>query len=202
MVFDHPYGIGASENVPHRRSFSAALAVAARRGLERADHEVDVIDLHADGFDPVMHAADLAAWRNKTVIDPQVAAYQARVLAADHLVFVFPIWWELMPALTKGFIDKVITKGVMYDQPRPNRAFVGTMPRLRGVSVVTVMSTPMALYRAWFGAPLPKAIFRGTFRKLGVKRLRWLGHAGVAGKSPRARARVLARTEERFAALR
>ncbi|MCS4276246.1 hypothetical protein M2390_001428 [Mycetocola sp. BIGb0189] len=84
MVFDHPYGADASENIPHLRSFSAAIAAAARRGQEKASHEVDLIDLHADGFDPVMHESDLAAWRQASVVDAQVADYQARLRAADH----------------------------------------------------------------------------------------------------------------------
>jgi putative NADPH-quinone reductase len=204
VVFDHPYGLGASENIPHKRSFSAALAAAAVRGLKSAGHEVDVIDLHQDGFDPVMSATDLAEWRAKTSTDPQVLDYQARLVAADHLVFVFPVWWEVMPAMTKGFIDKVIAKGIAkgiaYEQPGGRRPFRSKLPGLRGVTMVTVMSTPTAVYRVWFGNPVVKAMFRGTFRKIGVRHLCGRNHAGVEGKTPEARAAILARTEARFAA--
>jgi putative NADPH-quinone reductase len=202
MVFDHPYGIDASENVPHHRSFSAALAAAARRGLEKAGHEVDIIDLHADGFNPVMSAQDLTEWRGKTSTDPQILDYQKRLLAADHLMFVFPVWWELMPASTKGFIDKVIAKGIAYEQSSGGKSFGSKLPNLQGVTLITVMSTPDVIYRAWFGNPLLKAMFRGTFRKIGVRNLRWMNHAGVEGKTPEARAKILARTEARFAAMR
>ena len=42
-----------------------------------------------------------------------MADYQERLLKADEIVFIFPIWWEAMPAMTKGFFDKVIAKGII-----------------------------------------------------------------------------------------
>lgn len=201
MVFDHPYTRAADGNVPHRRSFTAALATAAERGLRTAGHEVDVIDLHADGFDPVMTAEDLAAWRQGTVVDPVVRDYQRRLKSADHLVLAFPVWWEAMPASTKGFFERVLTKGLVYDEPRPGRPFVSLLPALSGVTLLTVMSTPEPIYRAWFGNPLTKIAFRGTFRKIGVSNLRWVNHSGVAGHSPARRQAALRATENRFARL-
>ena len=115
VVVDHPYGAEAWDNTPHRRSFTAALAHAAVEGLREAGHEIDLVDLHADGFNPVMSATDLTAWRMGTPSpDPLTADYQRRLLDADHLVLAFPIWWEAMPATSKGFIDKVVAKGVAY----------------------------------------------------------------------------------------
>lgn len=164
---------------------------AAERGLRAAGHEVDAIDLHEDGFNPVMSAQDLSAWRTKRAIDPQVQDYRQRVLAADHIIFAFPIWWEAMPALTKGFFDRVHTKGIVYDEPKPGRPFVNKLPRLGGVTLITVMSTPAPIYRWWFGNPLTKIAFRGTFRKIGVRNLIWINHSGVADRSDRQRLDLL-----------
>lgn len=202
IVFDHPYTRAASENTPHNRSFAAALAAAIERGLARSCHDVDVIDLHADGFNPVMSAADLSAWRMKSVLDPQVHDYQRRLFAAEHVVFVFPIWWEAMPAMTKGFFDRVLTKGIVYDEPRFRRPFVNRLTGLRGVSVVSVMSTPALIYRWWFGSPLTKIVFRGTFRKIGVGNLRWINVSGPGEQTLTRRERTLRTIEERFAGLR
>ena len=70
LILDHPYTIESAENVPHRRSFTAAVAAAAMRGARSAGHDVDLVDLVADGFDPVMSREDLIAWRLKSVVDP------------------------------------------------------------------------------------------------------------------------------------
>ena len=198
VVLDHPYGADAWDNTPHRRSFTAALVHAASQGILAAGGEVDLIDLHADGFDPVMHAEDLAAWRHGESVDPMVAGYQQRLLAADRLILAFPIWWELMPAMTKGWLDKVLLKGAAYDQPKPNGLMKRRLTRLDSVTLITVMSTPGALYRLVFGSPVTKAVFRGTFRKIGIRHLTWLNHANPAARSPQQRADILARTTAAF----
>jgi putative NADPH-quinone reductase len=186
VVLDHPY----------QGSFTRALAAAASRGLESGGHEVDLIDLHADRFDPVMHAEDLAAWREGKTVDPLTGEYQRRLLDADHLVLAFPVWWELMPAMTKGFIDKVIAKGVCYDQPKSGGLMKRRLDRLDSVTLLTVMSTPAVLYRVVFGNPLAKAVFRGTFRKIGIRNLTWRNHSDPAGKTLARRELWLAATEE------
>jgi len=203
IVLDHPYTIGSAENVPHQRSFSAAVAAAAIRGARSAGHEVDLIDLAADGFSPAMTRADLAAWRQGRVVDPLVADYQRRLLAAGHLAFVFPVWWEAMPAATKGFLDRVLTKGVMYEELSQARGnpFRNRMTSLGGVSVLSVMTTPDKAYRWWYRDPLTKILFKGTFAKIGVKNLRWTNYASVTAKTPGQRAGMLERTERAFAAL-
>jgi putative NADPH-quinone reductase len=203
LVLDHPYTIASAENVPHQRSFSAAVAAAAIRGARAAGHEVDLIDLAADGFQPAMTRADLAAWRQGGVVDPLVADYQRRLLAAGHLAFVFPVWWEAMPAATKGFLDRVLTKGVVYEElpDAKGNPFRSRMRNLGGVSVLSVMTTPDKAYRWWYRDPLTKILFKGTFAKIGVKNLNWTNYASITDKTPGQRVALLKQTERAFAAL-
>jgi NAD(P)H dehydrogenase (quinone) len=204
IVLDHPYTLASADNVPHRRSFSAAVAAAAIRGARSAGHDVDLIDLAADGFQPAMTRDDLVAWRQGRVIDPLVLGYQRRLLAADHLALVFPVWWEAMPAATKGFLDRVLTKGVMYEElpEAKGNPFRNLMTNLGGVSVLSVMTTPDKAYRWWYRDPLTKILFKGTFAKIGVRNLRWTNYASVTDRSPEQRDQLLQRTERDFAALR
>lgn len=201
IVFDHPYGAGASENVPHARSFSAALLKAARSGLARAGHDVDLIDLHADGFNPVMSAQALAELRQRTTSDPLVVDYQSRLGAADHLVFIYPTWWMSPPAGTKGFLDRVLNPGFAYEEHRPGRPLTRLLHRLGGVTVLTPMTTPGWLYRTWFAQPAQRMLFRGTFALIGIPRLRFHGFTAPAQRSAAHRERSLRRTERLFAAL-
>ncbi len=203
IVLDHPYTLASADNVPHRRSFSAAVAAAAIRGARSAGHEVDLIDLAADGFQPAMSRDDLAAWRQGRAIDPLVLDYQRRLLAAGHLAFVFPVWWEAMPAATKGFLDRVLTKGVMYEElpDAKGNPFRNLMTNLTGVSVLSVMTTPDKAYRWWYRNPLTKILFKGTFAKIGVRNLRWTNYPSVTARTPEQRARMLQQTEKAFAML-
>jgi NAD(P)H dehydrogenase (quinone) len=201
IVFDHPYGAHASENIPHQRSYSAALLKAVMRGLTAKGHQIDLIDLHADGFNPVTSAEDLTSWRQRKTNDPLVVQYQQRLMAADHMIFIFPIWWETMPALTKGFLDKVFVKGVLFDEGKGGRPFFSLLPKMKGVSLLTVMSTPNFLYKWIFGDPVTKILFRGTFRKMGIKKLKWFNYSGMEKHSLEKRQQYLQKTERIFARL-
>jgi NAD(P)H dehydrogenase (quinone) len=72
-------------------------------------------DLHAEGFNPVLRAADELDWDNLTkTYSPEVQAEMARIEAAEATVIVFPVWWWSMPALLKGWIDLVWNHGWSY----------------------------------------------------------------------------------------
>lgn len=179
IIFDHPYTATAGNNVPHHRSFLAALLQRVLAQLHEENIAVDLIDLHADGFDPVMSAADLSQWRRGQPINDQVADYQQRLLTADRIIFMFPVWWEVMPAMTKGFLDKVYAKGQLY-QADTMKTKLSKQPR---IDIITTMSTPNLAYRLLFGAPLAKLLFRGTFLKTRLWHFKWHNFAQVEKKT-------------------
>jgi NAD(P)H dehydrogenase (quinone) len=203
IVFDHPYTLASAANVVHQRSFTAAVSAAAIRGLQKAGHEVDVIDLAADGFTPAMSRQDLLDWRLHEMSDPVIVDYQRRVALADHLVFAFPIWWEAMPAATKGFLDRVITKEFAFreDPQAKGNPFTNLLTRLRGVTLLTIMTTPDKAYRWWYRDPITKIMFKGTFAKIGVKNLAWRNYASITDRTPEQRQAMLDATVQYFARL-
>jgi NAD(P)H dehydrogenase (quinone) len=198
IIFDHPYGASASKNELHRRSYSAALLDAVKTGLKQHNHTIDLIDLHTDGFYPVMTESDLKEWRQKKTTDPIVLDYQRRLMAADHIIFIFPIWWECMPAMTKGFLDRVFVKGIVFDEQKKGRPFVSLLPKLKGVSLLTVMSTPKYIYNLIFSNVITKILFRGTFRKMGIHKLKWFSYHGMENRSLIERQKHLHKTERYF----
>lgn len=165
LVFDHPYTLSASHNKEHDRSYSAALAQQAINDLQAAGHSVDIIDLQADYFDPVIRKQDLLNWRTKDFVDPISQDYFERLKIADEIIFVFPIWWEMMPAMTKGFIDKVFAKGQI-KEIAGHRILLPNKTRIR---VLTAIGTPNTIYRWHYGDPVGKMLKRGVFGKMGIK---------------------------------
>lgn len=102
---------------PVTTSFNAALAASVRAGLEQAGHVVQVADLCAEGFDPVMTAEDFGQFEDQ----PPPADIQRemdRVEWADGLIFVFPVWWWSVPAVLKGWIDRVMRYGWAWIDPK------------------------------------------------------------------------------------
>ncbi len=190
VVFNHPY----------EGSYCSAILEAVKRGLKQAHHEMDLIHLDNDGFNPVMSAQDLKAFRDKQPVDPKVMEYKERLEQAEHIIFIFPIWWELMPALTKGFIDKVIFPGVAYDYVNgSNTKMKPLLTNIKGVSVITTMNTPRILYRVVFGNAIQKALMRGTFWKLGYKNRKWMSFNMVKQVSEVKRELWLSKIEKSFA---
>lgn len=192
IIFNHPY----------EGSYCNAILNAVTKGLQKARHEIDLIHLDKEGFNPVMTAADLKAFKDRKPIDPMVIEYKQRLDNADHLVFIFPIWWELMPALTKGFIDKVIFPGVAYDYRPSGNGMVPLLKNLKSVTVITTMNAPSIVYRLLFGNAIQRAVVRGTFWKIGYKNRKWINLGMVKMVSDKKRKKWLARLEKRFAALR
>lgn len=114
---------------PEPASFTSALMAAARRELEAAGWAVQVSDLYAEGFNPVAGRhdfegmADPARFHYQTEqlhasrtdgFCAELRREQARVAQADLFVFTYPLWWGGMPAMLKGWFDRVMAYGVAY----------------------------------------------------------------------------------------
>ncbi len=100
---------------PHADSFTAAVATAARRGMRRAGHSVDELDLYAIGFVPAMSPAERAAYHEAApLIDPMTIEHARLVRQARALVFVYPTWWGGPPAILRGWLERVLVPGVAF----------------------------------------------------------------------------------------
>ncbi|TGD59227.1 NAD(P)H-dependent oxidoreductase [Flavobacterium humi] len=192
IVFNHPY----------EGSYCNSLLNAVQKGLQLASHTTDLIHLDREQFNPVMSAQDLRAFRDRKPVDCQVINYQERLQNADHLIFIFPIWWELMPALMKGFIDKVIFPGLAYDYSNAsNTRMKPLLKNIKGVTVITTMNTPGFIYRWFFGNAIQRALIRGTFWKLGYKNRKWISFNRVKMVSQEKREEWLQKLEKQFSRL-
>ncbi|EAC6450099.1 NAD(P)H-dependent oxidoreductase [Listeria monocytogenes] len=184
-------------NHPYKGSFCHALLEATKKGAKAAGHTVDVIDLDSDGFNPVMSGQDLSAFRNHKASDPQAIDYANRIKKADHLVLIFPIWWELMPAMMKGFIDKVIFPGLTYNYTKSGYGMVSTLTTIKSTTVITTMNTPKIMYKFIYGNAIQKALIKGTFKKSGIKNVKWQSFNMVKASSDATRKKWLERIEKK-----
>ncbi|AZC95081.1 NAD(P)H-dependent oxidoreductase [Pseudomonas chlororaphis] len=96
------------------RSLSHSLAAQVAEGLGPS-HSFEIADLFAEAFDPRFNAADHAVHRRQEQPPADVLAEQARIDRADALVLVYPVYWWSMPALLKGWIDRVFANGWAFD---------------------------------------------------------------------------------------
>lgn len=143
---------------PERRSLNGALRDVAVQELESLGHEVRISDLYADGwkagvdrfdFPPLapgerlkVPAASREAFASRA-LTPDVQAEQAKLLWADVLILQFPLWWFSMPAILKGWVDRVYAYGFAYgvgehsDRRWGDRYGEGTLAGKRAMLIVT-----------------------------------------------------------------
>ena len=174
IVFNHPYA----------GSYCSAIKDAVEAGLKAGRRPARTINLDDDGFDPVMRSKDLRAFAKagKAVedalddVDPMVMEYKRDLEWAEHLVMIFPIWWMTSPAMTKGFIDKVIFPAVAYNMEKGR--LVSRIP-VRKVTVITTMNTPADIYKDMFDNSIEGSLIKGTFRQIGIEDIEWVSLNGV-----------------------
>ncbi|MFT2793457.1 NAD(P)H-dependent oxidoreductase [Serratia sp. T13T92] len=103
---------------PLDTSLTHGVAAAIAEGITAAEpaHTFEIADLTQEGFDPVYGGADIAAFLKTASIPADILAEQKRIDSADALVLVFPIYWWSMPALLKGWVDRVFSNGWAYEE--------------------------------------------------------------------------------------
>jgi len=95
-------------------SFTKAVVDEIYRVAISKEHEVKVIDLYADKFNPIMEFPDIQYSFMGGEAPDDIEKYQTSVSWADHISFVYPLWWSQMPAMLKGFVDRVFSHGYAY----------------------------------------------------------------------------------------
>ena len=181
---------------PRSDSLSQALADAFREGARRAGVEVQQLALAGLEFDPNVRTREFA----EQIVEDDIRRAQALIAWADHLVFVYPTWWGTMPALLKGFLDRVLAPGFAFKET----ANPGHVPLLAGKSaeLLTTMDTPRWVWRWIYGAPGDRAMARAILGFCGIEVTQIARFGPVRGSSIEHRRAWLAAAEARGQRLR
>ena len=171
IIDSHPYegsfSRGVSENIQ---------AILAEKG------NVEAIDLVADRVDPVMRGDDLRRWGKGQSADPMVEVYQQKIEWSDIVVFVFPVWWGSMPAILKGFCDKVFLPGWAYADGGFAGLLTGKLKPRRAI-VISTMRTPDWVFSLYFHNPVKHAFIRDALDSCGIKVMKYMQLGGIYSRS-------------------
>jgi putative NADPH-quinone reductase len=126
---------------PLAESFHAALRAEALAKLQAAGHEVDLCDLYAEGFDPVLSADDRRRYHDTARNRLGVEHHAERLMSAEGLVVQFPTWCFGLPAMLKGYFDRLFMPGLAFDMsdPKDVRPLLGN---IRKVAAITTYGRP------------------------------------------------------------
>lgn len=179
---------------PNPQSFVHACLERALTGLAASGHVVRLTDLYADGFDPVMSAAERAA-HSEPGVGPDLARYADDLAWAEALVFVYPTWWGGLPAMLKGWIDRVWVAGVAWELPPGSAVLRPRLTNVRRIVAVTTHGSPKHV-NVLEGEGGKRTLFR-SIRLMCSPRTRttWCAMYGVDTAPAGARVRFLDRVE-------
>lgn len=153
---------------PRCGSFTHRVLQRFLEGLGMAGHRIDLVDLYAEGFDPVMSAAEYERESKARLNEPlrdDVARQHARLAAADAVAFVFPLWWSDCPAILKGWFDRVYTVGHAYLHQEGVAAGLGLK---KGLALVTAGHTETELRDGGYIAALEAVLLRDRMTNVGI----------------------------------
>ncbi|WP_222165060.1 NAD(P)H-dependent oxidoreductase [Edaphocola aurantiacus] len=149
---------------PNPQSFNAALAQAYAEGAIASGASVQVLNLYELQFDPNLKYG----YRQRTEWEPDLIKAWELMQWSEHMVWVHPVWWGGLPALLKGFIDRLFLPGKAFKY-RPNSVWWDKLLAGKTARVITTLDQPGWYYRLRFGRPSVNQLKRSTLEFCGIK---------------------------------
>jgi putative NADPH-quinone reductase len=186
---------------PDTSSFNHAIVSTATSSLTRAGHEVTVLDLYAEGFRPAMSRAERSAYHSdRPLLDPMAERHADIVKRAEALIFVYPTWWSTMPAILKGWLERVMVPGVgfVFDDHQHVRRGLTKVRCIVGISTYGAKRIYVRAIHDNGRRVLLRALRLNTAM---FTRRSWLGLYEVNARSDEQRAAFLERVDRKMRSL-
>ncbi|KRL96830.1 NAD(P)H-dependent oxidoreductase [Liquorilactobacillus satsumensis] len=180
---------------PYNQSFNHAVLTAVKSNLEKQNCAYAVIDLYRDNFKPFYDAEELRLFHSGKTHDPLVTKYLTQLKNASGIIFITPIWWNSIPGMLKGFIDKVMKEGEGLSHIVTRTGIRGCLTNLKHAYVLTTSTSPTFYFKCFMGNGIQKIFINKTLKQIGVKHGTWLNCGGITNSTLAKRQRYLQRIE-------
>jgi putative NADPH-quinone reductase len=152
---------------PDKESFNYALADAYKKGALSSGAEVQQINICELKFNPNLEFG----YRKRTELEPDLLKAQESIKLADHIVWVYPVWWGSVPALMKGFLDRVLLPGFAFKK-REGSVWWDKYLTGKTSRIICTMDQPTWFYRWINKKPSHVAMKKLTMNFIGIKKVR------------------------------
>jgi putative NADPH-quinone reductase len=169
-------------------SYCEALGQAYWRGARAAGHDATLFVTSAMTFDPVLRKG----FERVQALEPDLQSAHDAMLAADHLVIIFPLCLGTLPAILKGFLERVLQPDLV--EPAKQGRFVKIL-KDKSARIIVTIGMPGFIYRWWFGAHAVKMLKRNILDFLGVPPIRTSIYGSIGGARDKRRRRWLKEIE-------
>ncbi len=179
---------------PNRDSFNFGIAHAYKKGAEQSGAEIRELTIANLHFNPNLQFG----YQKRTELEPDLLNAWETIKWADHLVWIHPVWWGGLPAMLKGFIDRLFLPGMVFSY-RKKSFFWDKHLKGKTARIITTLDQPGWTYRFLFGRPSVNQLKKSTLKFCGVnpvkvtyvgvirnsdeiQRKKWLIEAGRLGQ--------------------
>ena len=187
---------------PLPNSYNRALLDALSAGLQEAGHRVTVTDLYREQFDPVLSRQERAGYYERPYLPP-CSGHVDLLRRIEGIIFCFPTWWSSMPAMLKGYVDRVWAPGVAFEHDLDRGRLKPLLHHIKIFGVVTTYGAPWLMTRLMLGDPNRTTLMRTLKPMCGPKVASfYLAHYGMDRSTPKSRQAFLERVRRTAAAVR
>lgn len=184
-------------------SFNHALFLATVETLQKNGHDVVATDLYREGFEPAMTEQERRTYMGNGYDDSAIARYAEISKSVEGIVLCYPHWWFSMPAVLKGYIDRVWGPGTAFVYDARDNHLEPNLRKIRLLGVVTTFGSPWWVVRLFAGDPGRKVVMRGLkpMCAKGVSSF-WMAHYDMDHSTPKSREAYLDKVKARLATIR
>ncbi|MDN5215073.1 NAD(P)H-dependent oxidoreductase [Fulvivirgaceae bacterium BMA12] len=149
---------------PDRESFNFGLSEAYKKGAAESGAEVKEIIIRELNFNPNLQFG----YRKRTKLESDLLDAQEKLKWADHMVWVYPVWWGSVPAIMKGFLDRVLLPGFAF-RKKENSLWWDRYFNRQSARLICTLDQPPWYYNIFYGSPSHKAMKKLTLNYIGVR---------------------------------
>jgi NAD(P)H dehydrogenase (quinone) len=175
---------------PQRTTFCEALGRAYEKGAVAGGHDAKLFLLSEMTFDAILHDG----YRKEQPLEPDLRTAYETLKSADHLVLIFPLWCGDMPALLKGFMERILQPDLIARAETENAMNWNIFPN-KTARVVMTMGMPVSIYRWWYRGHALKLLTRNILNFIGIKPVRHSLFGMIGTSKPATRERWLREIE-------
>lgn len=148
---------------PNPDSFNFGIVESYKKGAETSAAIIESITITSLNFNPNLKFG----YQKRTDLEPDLVESWEKIKRADHLVWVHPVWWGGLPAITKGFIDRLFLPGMAF-QYRENSVWWDKLLKGKTAHIITTLDQPSWYYRFFYGRPSVNQLKKSTLEFCGV----------------------------------
>ncbi len=163
---------------PYDKSFNHAIFENIKE-----NKSYKVIDLYKDSFVPYYDLEEMRLFHTGQTHDPLVKRYLSWLKETSEVIFITPFWWNGIPGMLKGFIDKVMKEGEGLSHTVTKTGIHGELTNVKHTYVFTTSTSPTFYLKLFLGNGIKRIFINKTLKQLGMQDCHWYNFGGVSTSS-------------------